>query len=118
MNDALDTQTKVRESIAETSVSVSSETLPEQTPNVALPELGNTTITTEADLERQEAQRILDKYVNDELTYEDLNRVLSTTIIEDEHVKIPLALVELLTLTDSSQKKRYSDRRIVIWKNP
>jgi hypothetical protein len=49
-------------------------------------------------------KRLRDKYTNGELTLQDLDAVLSTTVYEDENVKVPLFLVELLTFTKEEQR--------------
>jgi len=83
---------------------VSSANIEQPNQNLALPEMGNNATTTKADTKNQEDQRILDKYTADELGYDDLNKALSTTVFEDENVKIPLFLVNLLTFTEEEQR--------------
>lgn len=51
-----------------------------------------------------EYQEILERYTNDELTLEDLDSVLSKTVIEDEDVKRTLFLTCLLTYTYEEQR--------------
>lgn len=48
--------------------------------------------------------QIFDKFTNYELTLDDLDAALSTTVFEDRNVKIPLFLVNLLTFTDEEQR--------------
>jgi hypothetical protein len=83
---------------------VSSANIPQPTKNLALPELGNNAMTTEADAKSQEDQRIINKFAKEELQYDDLNKPLSTTVFEDENVKMPLFLVSLLTFTAEEQR--------------
>ena len=56
------------------------------------------------DNQDQEVQRLINKFANEPLDYDDLNKVLSTTVFEDENVKIPLFLVNVLTFTEEEQR--------------
>jgi hypothetical protein len=60
--------------------------------------------TKEIESSKLKEQQILHKFTNDELTLDDLDIVLSTTVFEDKNVKIPLFLVSLLTFTDEEQR--------------
>ena len=70
----------------------------------ALPKMGHNAVTTTEDTQEQIRQRIIDKYLNNEIGFEELNKALSTTVYEDENVKIPLFLVNLLTFTEEEQR--------------
>lgn len=51
-----------------------------------------------------ENEKQLGKFTNNELTLQDLDAVLSTTVFEDKNVKIPLFLINLLTFTEEEQR--------------
>jgi hypothetical protein len=105
MIDANSNQPKDRELIAETNVSVSSETLPQQPiENLALPEMGNSVMSTTEDLQQQETQRLLDKFANSELKLSDYDEVLSKTIFEDTNAKRILGLACVLANTEEEQR--------------
>jgi hypothetical protein len=100
----VETENNQIKEVEQVGLNLVSETLPQVTENLALPEIGITATMTEADAKNQEDQRIINKFANDPLEYDDLNQALSTTIQDDENVKIPLFLAELSTFTDKSQK--------------
>jgi len=83
---------------------VSSANIEQQKENLALPEIGNNATMTEADLQQQEDQRTINKFALEQLGYSDLNQPLSTTVFDDENVKMPLFLASLLTFTAEEQR--------------
>ncbi len=59
---------------------------------------------TDNDAQTRERQQLIDQYLNNEIGFDELNRALSTTVYEDENVKIPLFLVNVLTFTEEEQR--------------
>ena len=104
MTEPLSNQPSSRELVPETNVSVSSETLLQQTENLALPEMGKDAIDIKKQIQQQEVQRLIDKFTNEELTLQELDEVLSKTIFEDTESKRILFLICALTYTADHQK--------------
>ncbi len=75
---------------------VSSASIEKPIENLALPEIGNSAMTTTEDLQQQETQRLLDKFANKELKLSDYDEVLSKTIFEDTNAKRILGLACVL----------------------
>src|SRR5271157_2872437 len=61
-------------------------------------------ITEVLKMSPEEIKRIVDRFVYEELTLQDLDDVLSKTIFEDRETKIILFLSCLLTFTDEEQR--------------
>ena len=98
-------QTENKELIAGTSVSVSSEALPQIIENSAPSKMEVTAVTTEADAKTQEDQRLFEKYANEQIEkVQDYDAVLSKTISEDTNVKRILGLVCILANTEEEQR--------------
>jgi len=102
MSDIISNQPKEVEQVG---LNLVSETLPEQPiESLALPEIGKSTTSTIEDNDDPKIKQLIGKFANDELGYDDLNQILSTTVFEDENVKIPLFLVNILTFTEEEQR--------------
>ncbi len=61
-------------------------------------------MTLTEDIQQQEAQRLIYKFTNEELTLQDIDEVLSKTIFEDTEAKRILFLICTLTYTNDHQK--------------
>jgi hypothetical protein len=80
---------------------VSSTNIEKVIENSAPLKMGDSAVTTEADLERH--KDLLNKFANNELTLADLDEGLSTTIYKDSSVKIPLFCISVLSSTTEEQ---------------